>query len=155
MDESSGTAGGERASAGPPLETSLELDGDGSRIAQARHLAAAFLSKVKDPQGIPVVTAVVEVVQLIVSELVTNARKHAPGPARLRLRVMGAVLRVELWDSSPVLPCAKAADPARIGQHGLEIVTALAQTLTIEQTPVGKRITADIPLGAAPAPSAV
>lgn len=155
MDESSDVAGGERAGTGPPLETSLELDGEGTRIAQARHLAVAFLSKVKDTHGIPVVTAAVEVVQLVVSELVTNARKHAPGPARLRLRMMGTVLRVELWDSNPVLPTAKAADPARIGQHGLEIVSALAQRFTIEQTPVGKCMTADIPLGAAPAPSAL
>ncbi|MEW2167092.1 ATP-binding protein [Streptomyces sp. NPDC007084] len=155
MDESSGVAGGGRAGESPALETSLELDGDGTRIAQARQVAVAFLSKVRDTQGIPVVSAVVEVVQLIVSELVTNARKHAPGPARLRLLVTDSVLRVELWDSNPLLPAAKTADPARIGQHGLEIVTALAQSFSIERTAVGKRVTADISLGVAPAPSAL
>ncbi|MFI1441681.1 ATP-binding protein [Streptomyces fructofermentans] len=135
-----------------PLEAALALDGEGSRIAQARHLAVAFLGKVKDCLNIPVATATVEIVQLIVSELVTNARKYAPGPALLQLRVVaGPVLQVELWDSNPVAPVAKALDPRRIGQHGLEIVTALARTVTVEQTPVGKRIIAAVPLDGAAA----
>ncbi|WP_381330892.1 ATP-binding protein [Streptomyces kaempferi] len=90
--------------------------------------------------------ATVEIVQPIVSELVTNARKYASGPTLLRLRVTGAVVRVELWDSNPVVPTAKAHDAERIGQHGLEIVRALAQTVTVERTPLGKRITAYIAL---------
>lgn len=142
MDETRG-AEDETASL---LETSLALDSDGSRIAQARHMAAAFLTKVRDDHGIPVVTATVEIVQLIVSELVTNARKYAPGPALLHLRVTSAVVRVELWDSNPAVSAAQALDPERVGQHGLEIVRALAQTVIVEQTPLGKRITADIAL---------
>jgi two-component sensor histidine kinase len=126
------------------LETSLALDSYGSRIAQARHLAAVFLTKMRDDYGIPVASTAVEIVQLIVSELVTNARKYAPGPALLRLRITGPLLRVELWDSNPVLPTPKAPDPERIGQHGLEIVTALARAVTVEQTPGGKRITVDV-----------
>ncbi|MFD9461991.1 hypothetical protein [Streptomyces sp. NPDC060027] len=55
-------------------------------------------------------------------------------PALLRLRVSGAVLRVELWDSNPVMPSAKAPAPRSIGHHGLEIVQALARTATTEQT---------------------
>ncbi|MET9896236.1 ATP-binding protein [Streptomyces sp. NPDC006465] len=154
MDESPSEVNDDRGSFGAdlPLEASLALDGDGSRIAHARHLAASFLAKVRDHYGIPVATATVEIVQLIVSELVTNARKYAPGPALLHLRVTGTVLRVELWDSNPVTPTAKAPNPERIGQHGLEIVAALARTLTVEKTPVGKRITADITLTTAAAP---
>ncbi|MFF8536976.1 ATP-binding protein [Streptomyces sp. NPDC015532] len=143
MNESSRDDVGTAASV---LETSLALDNDGSRIAEARDLAVAFLVQARDDHGIPVATRAVENAQLIVSELVTNARKYAPGPALLRLRISGAMLQVELWDSNPVAPAAKAPDPKRIGQHGLEIVTALAQTVTVERTPLGKRITADIVL---------
>ncbi|WP_329371115.1 ATP-binding protein [Streptomyces sp. NBC_01483] len=107
MDETSGADGG----AASLLEASLALDSDGSRIAQARHLASAFLTTARDDHGIPVVTATVEIVQLIVSELVANARKYAPGPALLRLRLTGAVVRVDLWDSNPVVPAAKPHDP--------------------------------------------
>ncbi|MFD9497372.1 ATP-binding protein [Streptomyces sp. NPDC059980] len=129
-----------------PLETSLSLDGDSSRIAQARHVATAFLVKARDHVGIPVAQATIEIVQLIVSELVTNARKYAPGPALLSLRIQDALLSVELWDSSPVVPAAKAPNPERVGQHGLEIVAALAQNLTVEATSTGKRITVHIAL---------
>ncbi|MFD6294702.1 ATP-binding protein [Streptomyces sp. NPDC060235] len=129
-----------------PLETSLSLDGDSSRIAQARHAATAFLVKARDHVGIPVAQATIEIVQLIVSELVTNARKYAPGPALLSLRIQDALLSVELWDSSPVVPAAKAPNPERVGQHGLEIVAALAQNLTVEATSTGKRITAHVAL---------
>lgn len=128
------------------MEASLALEGDGSRIAQARHLAAVFLAGVRDVRGMPVIRATVEIVQLIVSELVTNARKYAPGPAVLWLRIAGPVLQVELCDSNPAAPTAKAPDPERIGQHGLEIVAALASTVTVEQRPDGKCITADVAL---------
>ncbi|MEU0036677.1 MULTISPECIES: ATP-binding protein [unclassified Streptomyces] len=146
MDATSGDPGSGQPGAAPELKASLTLDGDGSRIAQARHLAAAFLTKVRVEYGTPVAADTVQIVQLIVSELVTNARKYAPGPALLRLRTTGPVLRVELWDSNPVLPAAKATDPSRIRQHGLEIVAALARSVTVEQTSVGKRITADVVL---------
>ncbi|MFE5141334.1 ATP-binding protein [Streptomyces fagopyri] len=142
MDESSVESGG---GADLPLEASLALEPDSSRIAQARHLAAAFLTTVAD-SGIAVAADTVQIVQLIVSELVTNARKYAPGPALLHLRVTGPLLQVEIHDSNPAAPAPKAPDPTRIGQHGLEIVAALAHALTVEQTPVGKRITADVVL---------
>ncbi|MFC8968634.1 MULTISPECIES: ATP-binding protein [unclassified Streptomyces] len=129
------------------MEASLALDGDGARIAQGRHLAAVFLAGVRDMRGVPVVTATVEIVQLIVSELVTNARKYAPGPALLNLRIADSVLQVELCDTNPSVPSAEEPDPARIGRHGLEIVSALAQSVTVEATSTGKSITAVVSLG--------
>ncbi|MEU6277770.1 ATP-binding protein [Streptomyces populi] len=114
------------------LEASFTLDCDDSRIFQARRLAIRFLTKTRDQYGVPVAAAAIEIVQLIVSELITNARKYAPRPALLHLRILGAVLRVEVGDSSPVAPAAREADPQRTGQHGLEIVTALALAVTVE-----------------------
>ncbi|MFJ7965510.1 ATP-binding protein [Streptomyces sp. NPDC096324] len=128
------------------MKASLALDVDGTRIAQARHLAVAFLTTVRYAHSIPVADSTVEIVQLIVSELVTNARKYAPGPALLQMQVIGEALRIEMWDSNPLPPTVKAPDPRRIGQHGLEIVTALAHNVTIEATPPGKRIIATVML---------
>jgi anti-sigma regulatory factor (Ser/Thr protein kinase) len=88
--------------------------------------------------------------QLVVSELVTNARKYAPGPALLELRVAGARVEVTVWDSDPSLPVARAAEPGRVGQHGLEIVMAVAQSFEAHREPVGKRITAGIALADEP-----
>ncbi|MFD6554781.1 ATP-binding protein [Streptomyces sp. NPDC058398] len=149
MDQPLDNNGAGQQGAPSVKETSLALDGDGSPIAQARHLAAAFLEKMRTAHGVPVVTATVQIVQLIVSELVTNARKYAPGPALLRLRMVGNVLHVELWDSNPVLPTTKTPNPTRVGQHGMEIVAALAQKVTIEATSAGKRITAYVALSPA------
>ncbi|MFF0142285.1 ATP-binding protein [Streptomyces sp. NPDC005227] len=152
MDASSedyGGGPGGQSGAASPLEASLALDGDGSRIAQARHLVATFLGKAKDHCGFPIAAATVEIAQLIVSELVTNARKYAPGPALLQLRIRGPMLRIELWDSNPAIPAPHAPDPERIGRHGLEIVAALAHAVTTELTPDGKRITADLDLSPA------
>ncbi|MCT9011420.1 hypothetical protein [Streptomyces rhizosphaerihabitans] len=47
-----------------------------------------------------------------------------------------------------MLPAARATDPKRIGQHGLEIVTAL----TTEATLHGKRLTATVDLARAASP---
>ncbi|MFI8232383.1 ATP-binding protein [Streptomyces sp. NPDC085900] len=128
------------------LQTSLALDGDGACIARARHTAADFLARVQAERGVEVSARVSDLTQLVVSELVTNACKYAPGPILLHLRVTGAVVEVVVWDSEPALPMARGADPDRVGQHGLEIVTALAQSVDAEREPAGKRITARITL---------
>jgi len=85
-------------------------------------------------------------VQLVVSELVTNARKYAPGPCLLTLEVSDGAVEVTVWDSEPVLPIAKAADPGRVGQHGLEIVMAVCRSIEVRREPVGKRIKAVVVL---------
>ncbi|MEU7426407.1 ATP-binding protein [Streptomyces sp. NPDC040750] len=133
------------------METSLALEGSGSCIADARHLAAAFLARART-EHLAVSTRVVELTQLVVSELVTNACKYAPGPVLLRLRVLAAAVEVAVWDSHPLLPVPRAADPGRLGQHGLEIVMAVAQAVDVRREPVGKRITARIPLDDDPGP---
>ncbi|MFF9172361.1 ATP-binding protein [Streptomyces sp. NPDC014796] len=128
------------------LHTTVALDGDGAVIAQARHLAADFLTRVQAEHGLPVSQRAMELTQLVVSELVTNAVKYAPGPVLLDLRVMGGLIEIAVWDSDPVLPIARAADVGRVGQHGLEIVMAVAQGFEAQREPVGKRITARLAL---------
>ncbi|MFJ8470034.1 ATP-binding protein [Streptomyces swartbergensis] len=128
------------------IQTTVALDGDGACIAEARHLAADFLIRLQADHGILVPSRAMDLTQLVVSEVVTNARKYAPGPVLLDLRVTGAVIEVVVWDSDPVLPVARAADPGRVGQHGLEIVMAVAQGFEAQRQPVGIRITARIAL---------
>ncbi|MEU6366567.1 ATP-binding protein [Streptomyces sp. NPDC046931] len=128
------------------IQTTTALDGDGTVIAQARHLAVEFLTRVQTDHGLPVSQRAMDLTQLVVSELVTNARKYAPGPVLLELRITGDTVEVVVWDSDPVLPIARAADVGRVGQHGLEIVMAVAQGFEAQREPVGKRITARIAL---------
>lgn len=129
-----------------PIQDTVALDRDGSCIAEARHRAVDFLARVQAEHGLPVAARVMDLTQLVVSELVTNARKYAPGPVLMELRIVGAVVEVVVWDSDPVLPVARAADAGRVGQHGLEIVMAVAQGFEVQREPVGKRITARIAL---------
>ncbi|GAA3494614.1 ATP-binding protein [Streptomyces prasinosporus] len=128
------------------IRTTVALDGDGTDIAHARHLAADFLTRVQAEHGLPVSARALDLTQLVVSELVTNARKYAPGPVLLDLRIAGDLVEVVVWDSDPVLPVARAADAGRVGQHGLEIVMAVAQGFEVQREPVGKRITVRIAL---------
>ncbi|MGV9567252.1 ATP-binding protein [Streptomyces sp. NPDC003480] len=129
-----------------PVQIAVALEGDGSCIAEARHVAAGFLARVQAEYGLPVSARAMDLTQLVVSELVTNARKYAPGPVLMRLRIVGDLVEVTVWDGDPVLPVARAADPGRVGQHGLEIVMALAQGFEVAREPVGKRITARLAL---------
>ncbi|WP_435278849.1 ATP-binding protein [Streptomyces sp. 1222.5] len=121
------------------------LSGGGGCIAEARHLAVGFLAEVA-AGGRTVSERSVHLIQLVVSELVTNACKYAPGPVLLKLRVSGDTVEVEVWDGDPVLPTARVADPGRVGQHGLEIVKAIAVALGVERAATGKRVTATIAL---------
>ncbi|MCX4238281.1 ATP-binding protein [Streptomyces ortus] len=128
------------------METTVALEGDSLCIAEARHLAADFLSQAQAEHGVPVTARAMDLTQLVVSELVTNALKHAPGPVLLALRIVGGLLDVGVWDSDPALPAARAADPGRVGQHGLEIVMAVCEDFEVRREPVGKQITARIRL---------
>lgn len=134
----------------PALRSTVALDGDGSCIAEARGLAATFLARARAEYGLPVSARAMDLTQLVVSELVTNARKYAPGPVLMDLRIVDSLVEVEVWDSDPVLPVARAADAQRVGQHGLEIVRAVARGFEAQRESVGKRITARIPLTDAP-----
>ncbi|MCX3291766.1 ATP-binding protein [Streptomyces sp. NEAU-H22] len=128
---------------------------DDTGIAEARDLARSFLTRVQAVHGLPVSGRAMGMVQLVVSELVTNARKYAPGPCLLTLEIADGAARISVWDSSTTLPAILAPDPSRIGQHGLEIVAAICVSFAIHREPVGKRITADVMLaddpGGAPA----
>ncbi|CAL9668570.1 hypothetical protein SUDANB176_07349 [Streptomyces sp. enrichment culture] len=141
------TAGGEDASSlsGNAISVS-EVFEDSEDIAAARALARSFLTDVQAVHGLPVSARAMGMVQLVVSELVTNARKYAPGPCLLTLEIHGGAVEVSVWDSNPTPPAVLASDPTRIGQHGLEIVMAVGKSFAIHREPVGKRITTSIVL---------
>ncbi|MFH9552880.1 ATP-binding protein [Streptomyces sp. NPDC017435] len=128
------------------MRAGYTLSGYDGCIAEARHHALAFLDQAQADHRLPVAARTRELTQLVVSELVTNARKYAPGPVLLELRINDRAVDVVVWDSDPTVPAARSVDPDRIGQHGLEIVKAVTEKLFTEQDPVGKRITARITL---------
>ncbi|RPK27489.1 hypothetical protein EES37_36845 [Streptomyces sp. ADI91-18] len=59
----------------------------------------------------PVSTRARDMVELVVSELVTNTRKYAPGPSLLALEVRDGCLDVAVWDTNPDLPAISLPTP--------------------------------------------
>ncbi|MFF8415202.1 ATP-binding protein [Streptomyces omiyaensis] len=148
----------ERADRRPLMKDVLSASGlfEGSEdIALARERARAFLADVRAVHGLPVPEEAAAATELVVSELVTNARKYAPGPCLLTLEVADDAVEVTVWDSSPALPAVLGPDPTRIGRHGLEIVMALGRSFAVHREPVGKRITTTIALADGPCDSPV
>jgi anti-sigma regulatory factor (Ser/Thr protein kinase) len=137
-------------SAGRYRRTSAFYDGDPASASAARDVVAAFLGDVQVPHGVPLTPGTIGAAQLVVSELVTNACKYAPGPCLLDIEtdIDAGVVKISLWDSDTTLPLARAAEPGRIGQHGLEIVLALCEGFDVQREAVGKRITARLRLTA-------
>ena len=116
------------------------------RIADARHFAADFLTHSQRGRRSPLPESASEAIHLVVSELITNAVKYGADPIDLTLSLTDDSVTVTVRDGDTTLPAPRSADPARVGQHGLEIVAALSQTVDVRREPSGKRITARIAL---------
>ncbi len=132
-------------------ELSMTVFVDGESLAWTRRTARGFLARARDTHLVAVSERVTETVQLVVSELVTNARKYAPGPCLLDLTVTDSTVEISVWDSEPALPVAHAPDPARIGRHGLETVLAVSLRFEVLPDIMGKRVTAAVALADDPA----
>jgi anti-sigma regulatory factor (Ser/Thr protein kinase) len=114
-------------------------------VGAARDLARAFLVEaVGEVASVSQRTA--QDVLLVVSELATNAARHDGGPRMLDLVCTADALEVTVWDTSSQLPERFPPDPARIGGHGIEIVTHLCSTFEAQRVPGGKRVRARITL---------
>lgn len=118
------------------------FDGRPGTIATARDFAAEFLARAQAELQVPITDRVTDAVRLVVSELITNATKYAPGPHLLELQLSAETARVTVWDTEATLPVLHDPDARRIGQHGLEIVRALCDRLEAERRAGGKRICA-------------
>lgn len=72
------------------------------------------------------VDAVSDEAELIVSELVTNALRHARSPSRVALSATDSCLRIEVADDGQGGAVRRHAVPEDTGGHGLMLVEAMA-----------------------------
>ena len=79
-----------------------------------------------------------EVVQLLVSEVATNALVHGAGEVEVRVTPAGARLRIDVADASPELPWPREAGPEAENGRGLGLVAALADDWGAYLRPPGK-----------------
>ncbi|SHM80123.1 ATP-binding protein [Actinacidiphila paucisporea] len=133
--------------AGPTvlLHSRAAYDHPTDSIAVARGQARDFLRALAGTAVILSEQAKDDVL-LVVSELVTNAGRHADGPVLLDLAWTGSALDVAVWDTGTAIPVRMPRDPSRIGGHGLEIVAGICSRLHAEQVVGGKRVVARIEL---------
>ena len=87
-------------------------------------------------------------VELCVSELLTNAQRYSPGPARLELSLHHGAVHLEVSDTSTAPPNASSPDleGQRENGKGLHIVKALAYAVGVRTHPWGKTVKASIDL---------
>lgn len=121
---------------------SIDFTGAAGTAAAARRAARAFATTHSPADH----RALVDAVELVVSELVTNAVRHAPGPCVLDLEHTGTEVRVAVHDTSRAHPTPRTRDPHRPAGHGLELVRSLSVRFTVTATHTGKTVTAHIRL---------
>ncbi|WP_440100819.1 ATP-binding protein [Streptosporangium sp. H16] len=79
-----------------------------------------------------------EIALLLVSELVTNALRHAWGPIRLAVSYQEGMLRCEVDDANPALPYVRDAHGDDEGGRGLYLLDLLSDRWGSERTSLGK-----------------
>ncbi|NEC15574.1 SpoIIE family protein phosphatase [Streptomyces sp. SID8014] len=99
--------------------------------------------------------ALVDTVELLVSELVTNALRYGEGEIRLRL-LLDRTLVCEVWDAGLVQPRRRRARDTDEGGRGLQLVGLLSASWGARRTPRGKTVWFELALpdgGEAPDPT--
>jgi anti-sigma regulatory factor (Ser/Thr protein kinase) len=121
-----------------------DLPADPAVVADARAGAARQLAA----WGLEDTTFTTE---LLVSELVTNAIRHAHSPIQLRM-ILDGTLTCEVFDGSSSAPQLRRADRFDEGGRGLMLVAQLAERWGTRHTGTGKVIWAQQPLPGRPRP---
>jgi PAS domain S-box-containing protein len=119
-----------------------DLPTDPSVVAEARARTARQLAE----WGLEDITYTTE---LLVSELVTNAIRHAQEPLQLRI-ILDGVLSCEVFDGSSSAPQLRRADRYDEDGRGLMLVAQLAERWGTRHTGTGKIIWAQQQLPAGP-----
>ncbi|GGV49491.1 hypothetical protein GCM10010495_79080 [Kitasatospora herbaricolor] len=133
------------SSAGSGVQALLcvAFDGGSGTCVHARENAAAFLATLAPARRDEAVGEVL----LVVSELVTNAVRHAPGPVVLALNAGTGIVRITVRDTSTARPAPRTPD--LVGGTGgfgwTTIIQRLATDIRVVPYPGGKEIHAVLP----------
>ncbi|RSO23006.1 ATP-binding protein [Streptomyces sp. WAC 06725] len=123
--------------------TAAAFDKCPANAARARAATRAFLTSLDPAPG----TDAIETAVLVVSELVTNALRHANGHCLLRLIAHRDTLGVAVTDRSPIPPHTRDHDAGEVTSgYGWPMVQHLALTTAVTPTAFGgKTVHAQLP----------
>ncbi|MEU6807782.1 ATP-binding protein [Streptomyces sp. NPDC046831] len=110
-----------------------------SGVKAARDWAREHLETLGWTAGAP---ETVDAVLLTVSELVTNAHRHAHSSAQLVLTWDNRCLHISVHDNSKDIPTPRPPSTERVGGRGMFLVDALADSWEARPCPHGKTVTA-------------
>ncbi len=111
------------------LERTCELGADAFAARQARRFVRQLLQQ-RDAPG-----EVVDVMELLVSELATNAVRHGAGPRQLRCVIENDQLTVSVSDASEAPPMLQSPAPLDPHGRGLRLVATLAERWGVNVRP--------------------
>lgn len=101
----------------------------------AREVAREVVGGPEDPR-----------IALVVTELVTNAVRHADATPELTLRARDGAVRIEVFDRGPGHPELAAPDATATSGRGLTLVDAMADAWGVEHAESGKVVWAELEL---------
>lgn len=117
------------------LEERIALPSERASIPRARHFARRVI-------GSGLTADALELVELLTSELVTNAVLHSGTACELRVICKGDdVVRVEVADGSRQRPIVRRSkDPLALNGRGMQFVDRLATRWGVDPDPLGKKV---------------
>ena len=124
----------------PPREARIRLAPDPASVPAARHFLAGLLHSWRMPE-----LAGGEL-ELLTSELATNATRHAGSPFTVIVSYDGRAVRVEVGDGSRALPVVRTPRPDDVSGRGMVLVEALAERWGVVPTLEGKRVWVERPV---------
>ncbi|WP_424216726.1 ATP-binding protein (plasmid) [Streptomyces sp. BI20] len=125
---------GEETSDLPATEPS-----EGFTAASGRDLTRAFVAGEGLPDG-----RAAESLLLVVTELITNARRHAGGVRSFELARHGPRVTVTVSDHDPNPPVVTGSPASQPGGFGWPLVLNLTESVRVHRDPDGKRIDATV-----------
>ena len=116
------------------------LENDSRAPGQARQAIAKFLDRTH-------LSKLSDDAQLLASELVTNAVRHARGPIDVRAYVRDGFLRMEVWDrQADVNPAPRTAEEDDESGRGMDIVEKVSSRWGWHKVDGGKVVWIDLRL---------
>ena len=128
----------------PPREARIRLSGEPSSVSAAR----GFLRRVLASWRMDELLADGSV-ELLASELATNAIAHGVSPVTVIARYDGDRVRVEVGDGSREVPAPRSARDTDEGGRGMQLVASLSAAWGTLPTLEGKRVWFEVPAGPA------